>query len=1076
MDQHAWVKNLENHPKIQEIILRDEDLLFDQISSSSFALILHAICRHKKKNALIITSPGHENELVQNLRYFFSAVSDFPAWEGLITEEIPPSPDIVGERYALLKTLAEGKQPLIVTSMQAILQKMVPEKKFKENLFVLQIKTAFEMKLLQEKLEHLGYQKVAMVTDKGEYAVRGSIIDCFAVDHPLPYRIEFFDDAIVSLRTFDPNSQLTVDKLEKVVLTLSKEQELVKEENATLFDYLPEDTLVVFEDIALLEEKALEFTKVLTGSKTHLSLQELFHEIGQRQKLYFARGNLEDISQDFSMKRMSKTLAGLTFEFFGQRIDALRVFSFFIPLRILLPPSETPFLERFLTFIGQGQLPVHILYDRPSDRTLLEKVLPETCTLEKGYLSEGFFVEDPPFVLTSYAELSSQKKIIRQKQRTHTHYEPLELFELTPGEHVVHADNGIGRFRGIEKKPNHLGIETEFMVLEYANGGIVYVPLQQANLVTKYVGANDQAPVLHAIGSSKWQKTKEKTEQAILGYAQDLLKLQAKRSFTQKKGYGEHSSLFLQFSEEFPYEETPDQAKAIDLVLSKLQAPELMDALVLGDVGFGKTEVAMRAAFKAVVDGGKQVAVLVPTTVLAMQHYDSFQSRMGPFSVKIAFLSRYLKPKESKARIQEIKEGKIDIIIGTHRLLSKDIDFASLGLVIIDEEQRFGVRAKEHLKKLKEEVNCLTLSATPIPRTLYLSLIGVRDLAVINTPPEDRLPIQSFIATSNDAIYSTAIRRELARDGQIFVIHNRVETIYEFSDSIRKLVPQARIAVGHGQMDPEELDLVFHAFKSGQADILVATSIIENGIDIPNANTILIDRADRFGLSDLYQMRGRVGRWNRKAYCYLLVPNLSHLSELSKKRLLSLLAATGAGGGMKIAMHDLELRGAGNILGTEQSGHVAQIGFHLYCKLLKRAMQSLKGKDSSIFREIKLDLPYPAKIPETYLSDTKLRMQFYQRIGDCAEEKQVDALFDEITDRFGPPPTEVLWLKPITKIRIYAQKQHFVEIKLTSYVLFAKQKLDHRYIEKKILFNAPKRMEDLEPLLLFALQQNFPRR
>lgn len=1075
MDPNNWVKTLEALPKIQEIVTRQEDLVFDQISSSSFALLLHAISKHQKKNILIVTSPGHENELIQNLRYFFSEVSDFPAWEGLITEEIAPSPDIIGERYAVLKKITENQTPVIVTSMQAILQKMVPEKKFKDNLCSLKIGDLFGFHSLQEKLKNLGYQKCSVVTDKREYAVRGSIVDCFAVDHPLPYRIEFSDDKIISLRTFDPNSQLTVNKLDKIVLTLSSEQELVKEQSefSTIFDYLPQ-SVVVFEDIALLEEKALELTKVATGSKTHLSLKELFQKIQPHRKLYFARGKLEEIAET-SMERLTKTVAKLHFECFGQKIEALRVFSFFLPLRMLIPQSEAPFLERFLSFLKQG-IPLHILYDRPSDRMLLEKIFPPQTTLEQGYLSEGFYLEEPPFILTSYAELNSQRKIIRQKQRAHTHFEPLELFELTQGEHVVHADNGIGRFRGIEKKPNHLGIETEFMVLEYADNGILYVPLQQANLVTKYIGANDQAPSLHAIGSSKWQKTKEKTEQAIIGYAQDLLKLQAKRTSYLGEGYGEDSSLFKQFAEEFPYEETPDQLRAINLILQKLTSPELMDALVLGDVGFGKTEVAMRAAFKTVVDGGKQVAVLVPTTVLAKQHYESFEARMGQFSVRTTFLSRYLKPKEIKQRIQEIKEGTIDIIIGTHRLLSKDLEFPALGLVIIDEEQRFGVRAKEHLKKIKEEVNCLTLSATPIPRTLYLSLIGVRDLAVINTPPEDRLPIQSFLASTNDELIATALKRELARDGQAFIIHNRVETIYEFTDRIRSLVPQAKIAIGHGQMDPEELDLIFHAFKTGAADILIATSIIENGIDIPNANTILIDRADRFGLADLYQMRGRVGRWNRKAYCYLLVPNILNLPELPRKRLTSLLAATGPGGGMKIAMHDLELRGAGNILGTEQSGHVAQIGFHLYCKLLKKVMQSLKGKGIPSFQEVKLDFPYPAKIPEFYLSDHQLRLQFYQRFGDCTEEKEIDSLFQELQDRFGPPPQELLWLNSLTKIRLYAQKQNFAEIKLSSFTLTAKQRDKNRFLEKKILFTAPKRAEDLDLQVLFALQQNFPTR
>ncbi len=501
-----------------------------------------------------------------------------------------------------------------------------------------------------------------------------------------------------------------------------------------------------------------------------------------------------------------------------------------------------------------------------------------------------------------------------------------------------------------------------------------------------------------------------------------------------------------------------------------------MDRLICGDVGYGKTEVAMRAAFKAVVDGEKQVAVLVPTTVLAMQHFETFSARMEGYPVRVGVMSRFVKPKDIEKTLQQIAEGTIDILIGTHRIVSEDVTFKNLGLVIIDEEQRFGVRAKEHLKKIRKEVDCLTLSATPIPRTLYMSLTGARSLSVINTPPEDRLPIQSVVCTATEELIKNALLRELARGGQSYIIHNRVESIYKMAETIQKLVPTARIVVGHGQMGAQELDTVFHAFKTGTADILVATSIIENGIDIPNANTMLIDHAERFGLADLYQMRGRVGRWNRKAYCYFLVPNTKELSEISRKRLSALTHSSGHGGGMKIAMHDLEIRGAGNILGTEQSGHVATIGFHLYCKLLKKTITALQKKETPLaYHEVKVEFPFDARLPDDYVNETSLRMEIYQRLGDAESEEEIDKLIDEVRDRFGPLPKPVEWLHRITRIRLFAARSQFTLLKLTKVVFLAEQSHGQKNkISKKILIKFPQNPEELEKTVLHALRENFP--
>ncbi|MDP1880731.1 MAG: transcription-repair coupling factor, partial [Parachlamydiaceae bacterium] len=551
----------------------------------------------------------------------------------------------------------------------------------------------------------------------------------------------------------------------------------------------------------------------------------------------------------------------------------------------------------------------------------------------------------------------------------------------------------------------------------------------------------------------------------------DLLKSYAQRELTPGFIYSSDSSDLKAFEEEFPYSETEDQLQAISSIKKDMISSRSMDRLICGDVGYGKTEVAMRAAFKAVVDGNKQVAVLVPTTVLAMQHYDNFLERMSHFPVTIKVLSRFQSAKEVKETLEGVRSGSVDILIGTHRIISDDVKFKDLGLVIIDEEQRFGVKAKEHLKKIKLGVDCLTLSATPIPRTLYMSLIGARDMSVINTPPQDRLPIKTMITEPTDEVIKTALLRELSRDGQVFVIHNRVESIYSVADRMKKLLPQARVLVAHGQMSSDEIDTTFHAFKKGDADILVATTIVENGIDIPNANTILVDKADHFGLATLYQVRGRVGRWNRRAYAYFLVQNISRLSEISRKRLLALSEASGYGGGMRVAMRDLELRGAGNLFGEEQSGHVSSIGFDLYCKLLNQTIRALKGEIPKFLTDSKIELPIDARIPEKYIDDVNIRMQIYQRLGEALTWEEVDEIWNELKDRFGKPLEQVENLYHLTRIRIYASQKGVVLIKQDKMSLLIEKKKGKDQVIRKILAPKYKSPEEMEKRLIAEIDR-----
>ena len=621
----------------------------------------------------------------------------------------------------------------------------------------------------------------------------------------------------------------------------------------------------------------------------------------------------------------------------------------------------------------------------------------------------------------------------------------------------------------MEKQINHLGKETEFLTLQYAETSRLFVPLSQAYLVSRYIGSSEQPPSLSQLGGKRWQAVRANAQAQIVGYANELLQLYAERAVQGGHRYPPDGDIMIQFEQDFPYTETQDQVLAIQALKEDMISERAMDRLICGDVGYGKTEVAMRAAFKAVADGKRQVAVLVPTTVLAVQHYESFSQRMSGFPVNVGVVSRFHSAKEVRETLEKVKTGKIDILIGTHRILSEDVHFKNLGLIIIDEEQRFGVKAKEHLKKFKANADCLTLSATPIPRTLYMSLVHARDMSVINTPPQDRLPIRTIIAETEPELIQNAIMRELARGGQAFYIHNRVESLYTHADHIQKLVPTAKIGIVHGQMDPDAVDEIFHKFKQGELNLLFATTIIENGIDISNANTILIDRADTYGLADLYQLRGRVGRWNRSAYAYFLIPKNASLPEPARKRLNALVEAGGYGGGMKIAMRDLEIRGAGDIRGIQQSGQVSAVGFHLYCKMLKRAIDALKKQVPITFNETKMEFGFDARLPEDYINEVSLRMELYHRLGDASTLTEVDELLAEMKDRFGEPPTPVIWLYHLTRIRAFAAANHFSLLKFSNLSFLAEQQMGKQLNKQTILL--PKKMQSPKELETYVIAQ-----
>lgn len=1087
----------ESLAQLIEIIRQEPSVLIEELWEGPKAALIWLIAEATKKNVLVIGG-STDDRLYEDLSFFpLSALVDFPSWETLPGEEISPSPDLVGKRLQVLHALMTSTSPHVVLApLQAVLQKLPLPKTLKPQTAIWKKGTSVSFSSIHELLSNLGYRRSPVVSDKGEYALRGGILDIFPPSSLDPYRVEFFGDDIEQVRTFDPVSQKSIAKIDEFLLPPASETALLQKDNilCTLLDYLGEETLIIFNDLLAIEDHWVSL-KNLPGAKSpyFFSFEDFFKQTDSLQRLFWTTERMEELSEVQMEKKLGRAfysgktpLQPIMFQILDREIKAKRCLHPFIPIADFFSLSENKAaatLEEVLHALNRfakTDLEAHFICSTESEKNaFVSKVhadqisLPKRTEYHLGYLSSGFVLDDAQIALIPMAELNHRLKPRRQKWRNTYHAPASDFHELGVGDVVVHFHNGIAKYLGIEKRPNNVGTVTEYMILEYADNSKLYVPVSQSHLVSRYIGAKEGVPTLSQLGSNRWQKTRTAAQQAIIGYADQLIRMYAERAVHGGFHFPSDSSDVKQFESDFPFVETDDQLSAIEMIKEDMQSAKAMDRLICGDVGYGKTEVAMRAAFKAVIDGKKQVAILVPTTVLAMQHYETFSARMANFPINISVVSRFRSTREITDTLKKTANGQIDILIGTHRLISKDVVFKDLGLLIIDEEQRFGVRAKEHLKRIKTGVDCITLSATPIPRTLYLSLIGAKEISVINTPPQDRLPIKSLIAERESQLIKNALLRELSRDGQAFFIHNRVETIFRIADEIQNLLPEARVVTGHGQMSAEELDSVFHAFKSGQADILVATTIIENGIDIPNANTILIDRSDTFGLADLYQMRGRVGRWNRPAYAYFLVPKARELPELTRKRLHALTESSGFGAGMKIAMRDLEIRGAGDILGTQQSGQISSIGFHLYCKLLKKAIDALKKKSAPSFTETKMEFSFDASLPEKYINETSLRMEIYHRLGESISSEEVDAILAELKDRFGPYPPQVLWLYHLTRLRLFASTHHFILLKFDNVTITAERQSGKTLVKKTFPLPRTKKPDELEKQVIAALIENF---
>ncbi|MGE5302947.1 MAG: transcription-repair coupling factor [Alphaproteobacteria bacterium] len=1049
------------------------------------AFVLSLIAQNCRRPILIVSPGAREAEnLYDDLTFFLSEERSlppvlkrlhlFPSWEVLPFEKLSPHPDNLAGRLEGLYKLVEEPAPILIGTPAAFMQKVIPKESLKRSYLYLVAGQDLSRDTLLSHLIEWGFQNVPLVEERGDFAVRGGIIDVFSPGYGRPVRLEFDGDRLESIREFNPASQRSERPFEELLLLPMKEFSLKRAgvesalrsldqraaelemdrrekhnlleslregipvpgmellvpyfypQLASIFSYLPEQTLIWLDGVDRVEAEAERFGQL--AWERNGKAKEERRLVPPVETLYLNEHEWRAALEPFSIVHGESLTIMASTERAAQ--STLTVESFLTSdIRHETPvqgrePTLAPLAERLKSWqhervflvaptrgdaVRLGDLLGHYDVQIPlSDEPLAAGLARAEATraIVRGHLNQGFRLPDAALVVITFDEIfGTRKRQPSAAAKSHPSHFLTSLSELKQNDFVVHLDHGIGIYRGL-KFLNVAGVAGEFLHLEYEAGDRLYLPVDRINMVQKYIGGDGAQPALDRLGGTAWEKVKAKTRKSILAMAEELVQLYAFREARDGTAFAPPDSLYQEFEAAFEFEETPDQQRAIDETLSDMQKRKPMDRLVCGDVGYGKTEVAMRAAFLA-VEGGRQVAVLAPTTILAQQHLQTFRQRFRNHPVRIEMVSRFLTAKETRQVLEGLAKGVVDIVIGTHRLLQKDVQFKDLGLVIIDEEHRFGVVHKERLKKLRQLVDVVSLTATPIPRTLHMSLVGIRDLSIIETPPLDRLAIQTYVTRYDERVIRDAILRELERGGQVFFLHNRVETIDRVAAKLIDLVPEAKMAVAHGQMRPKELEKVMLDFLENKTQVLVCSAIIESGLDFPNANTIIINRADKFGLAQLYQLRGRVGRSHRHAYAYLLIPGEKAITPDAERRLRALQELDGLGGGFKLAMHDLEIRGAGNLLGEQQSGQITAIGFELYTEMMEQAVRELKGEAVAPEVEPEIRLGMPAYFPEDYMPDTNQRLFFYKRLASLRDAREREELREEIKDRFGPFGTAV---------------------------------------------------------------------
>ena len=1002
------VDSIRNSEPILGLLQAKGPITLDHVSEGAQAFVAACVVRHHASRSCWILCPDvrRQEDLFNGLlnwevdALFFPEL-ELPAYEGALSD-----PEIVAERLEVLQQIAEGKRAVVVLTASSLEDQIPPAEALQKQSVALRRGDRLDRGTLIARLIESGYEQVPQVTTRGQFAVRGGILDVFSWQHAVPVRIELFGEDIDSIREFELDDQTSIQRIERCELLVGETEHLT----VCLREYLRKaDVLIGIESD--LDEAEIS---IISGARAAEGIEDY-------RTAFFGTGFEEFEAGDFLVEET-------------KREGALKQLRDWIQAGWRL----------FAICHNEGEI------ERLRDVLRDNEVNIDAIRFVLGSLTRGFIYPEAKLAVLCDAEIfgryqsPSARRLALRRSRLRGGRSPIDFAEIVEGDFVVHLEHGIGKYRGIQRLQQN-GFEQEVVVLEFANEARLYVPFEQAFLVSRYVGIGKRFPPLSALGDSRWSRAKRAAETAVFDYASRLLVIQAERDALTGFAYPADTKWQNEFESSFLYKETTDQMRAIQETKADMESQRPMDRLICGDVGFGKTEVAIRAAFKAVING-KQAAMLVPTTVLAQQHYNTFRERMSDYPIRVGMLSRFLSEREQRVTIQGLRDGSIDIVIGTHRLIMGDVEFKNLGLVIIDEEQRFGVKHKERFKEQFKLIDVLTLSATPIPRTLYLSLVGAKDMSVIETPPPNRLPVETVICGYDERVIRDAIQRELHRNGQVYFLHNRVETIDRVRERIRLLCPGARVDVGHGQMHEHQLEEVMQQFVSGKTDVLVSTTIIESGLDIPNANTIIIDRADRFGLADLYQLRGRVGRAQHKAYAYLLLPRDMMTVGSARRRINAIKQHSGLGAGFKIAMRDLEIRGAGNILGTAQSGHIINIGFDLYCQILQQAVEKLQGRRSRARTDVTMRLDFvctneaeylsseshlePAFIPADYMAQPQLRIQAYKKLAEATSGESLQKLGRDWRDRFGPHPAAIRNLLTLNEIKLAAGRTKVVAIEV----------------------------------------------
>lgn len=1086
-----FISPLQNSKEYKDVINNIENnkgtLLINGLVQSQKPNIVYSIFNDLKKQILYIANTDLEAKKVyEDLCFYMKDKVDYLSSQDIYFYHLDAKDrnDEARKLKVLLRMISK-ENTVIVTSVEAVLSKYVPKEVLKKNIFTYKIGDTIDIENISKKLVNLGYERVSKIEGFGQFSIRGGIIDVFSLEYDTPIRIELFDDEIESIRTFDVFTQKSIKKIKKCTITPSREfiypenteesltrlekdiskiadddvyksieniktktyfegvenyiDYMYTDENKSIFTYLKEDAVVFINDVSRLKERCENY---INEFKENYKLNlERGLALKQQGNLLYHYSDLEYLAQGKKLilnMLLTKYIKDISVKSIVN-FESREIPSFNGKLDILAEE-----LTR-LKYNGHKVVLATNTYDRAKklNKELLnlgiETVLSRKRDVEiyssqvvivVGNITSGFQYKSIKFdVITDKEMIGSNKRAKTSKSKKFNKGQKIETFlDLNVGDYVVHENSGVGRYVGIDQLSVN-GVKKDYMRVVYQGGDNLYVPIDQMDKIQKFIGADTEKVKLNKLGSSEWSKAKAKVKKEIEDMTKDLVELYAKREKIKGYRFSKDTLWQSEFETLFPYQETDDQIKAIEETKKDMESNKVMDRLICGDVGYGKTEVAIRAIFKACMDQ-KQVAVLVPTTILAQQHYNTFRSRFENYPIRVEVLSRFKTPKEQKQIIEDARKGLVDVIIGTHRIISKDIDLPNLGLVVIDEEQRFGVKHKESLKKIKSTVDVLTLSATPIPRTLHMSLSGIRDMSVIEEPPQERYPVITYVVEGKESIIQDEIEREIARGGQVFFVYNRVERIDEMASMIQRLVPDAKIAVAHGRMTGKELENIIIGFLNKEYNVLVCTTIIETGMDISNANTMIVYDADKMGLAQLYQLRGRVGRSNRQGYAYFMYEKDKVLSEIAEKRLKAIREFTEFGSGFKIAMRDLEIRGAGNILGPQQHGHMAVIGYDLYVKMLNEAIRKVKGEVVQEEIDVEVDLPVNAYIPDSYIDDEIIKIEMYKKIASIENESDMNDIKDELADRFSDIPKSVNALISIAYIKTLCKQIGIEKIRM----------------------------------------------